>query len=57
MTVDVYALRCEVTTHLQLAYLRVVVSFLEHGSEAYSFIISNCSKALYCCPTVLQSWS
>jgi len=43
ITVDVYAIRCEVTTQLQLAYCRVMVSFLERGSEAYSFI-SNYSK-------------
>jgi len=41
--VGVYAIWCEVTTQLQLAYCRVMVSFLEHDSEAYGFI-SNCSK-------------
>jgi hypothetical protein len=48
ITVDVYAIECGVRAQLQLAYCRVMVSFLEHGSEAYGFI-SNCSKALYCC--------
>jgi len=52
--VDVYAIPCEVTTQLQLAYFRVMVSFLEHGSEAYGFITSNCSKSLYCCATVIE---
>jgi len=44
ITADVYDMWCEVTTQLQLAYFRVMVSFLEHGSEAYGFITSNCSK-------------
>jgi hypothetical protein len=44
----------KVTTQLQLAYFRVMVSFLEHGSEAYGFIISGCSEALYCCATVIE---
>jgi hypothetical protein len=48
ITVDVYAILCEFTTQLQLAYFMVI--FLEDGSEVYSFI-SNCSKALYYCPT------
>jgi hypothetical protein len=55
ITGDVYAIVCEVTTQLQLAYFRVMVSFLEHGSEAYGFITSSCSEALYYCATVLQS--
>jgi hypothetical protein len=57
ITVDVYAIQCGIMTQLQLAYCTVTVSFLEHGSEAYCFITSNCSEALYCCATVLQSWS
>jgi hypothetical protein len=52
--VDVYAIPCEVTTQLQLAYVGVMVSFLEHVSEASGFIISNCSNTLYSCPTVSQ---
>jgi len=52
--VDVYAIPYEVTTQLQLAYFREMVRFLKHGSEIYSFKTSNCSEALYYCPTVLQ---
>jgi hypothetical protein len=52
ITVDVYTIQCGVRAQLHLAYFRVMVSFLEYGSEAYGFI-SNCSEALYCCPTVL----
>jgi len=54
ITVDVYTILCEVMTQLQLAYLRVMVSFLKRGIKAYGFITTNCSKALYCCPTVLH---
>jgi hypothetical protein len=31
-----------------------MVSFLEQASEAYGFIISNCSNTLYYCPAVTQ---
>jgi hypothetical protein len=31
LTVDVYAIPCEVRTQLQLAYFRVMVSFLKHA--------------------------
>jgi hypothetical protein len=54
ITVDVYTIPCEVTTQLQLAFVGVMVSFLERVSEAYGFIISNCSDTLYCCPAVTQ---
>jgi hypothetical protein len=54
ITVDVYAIVCAVKTQLQLACFRVMVSFLEHGSEAYGFITSSCSEALYHCPTLIQ---
>jgi len=53
--VSFYAIWCDVMTQLQLAYCRVMVRFLEHGSEANSFIISNCSEELYYLATVLQS--
>ena len=44
----------EATTFLQLAYVSVLVSFGKCGSEAEGFITSDCSKALYCCPTVIE---
>ena len=46
ITVDVYAIPCEVMTQSQLTYFRVMVSFLEHCSEAYGFVTSNCSDSI-----------
>ena len=54
ITVDVYAILCEVKTQLRLACFRVMVSLLKRGSEAYGFVTSVCSEALSCCSAVLQ---
>jgi len=39
---------------LQLAYVSVMVSFCKCCREG--FVTSNWSKALYCCPTVIERW-
>jgi hypothetical protein len=45
ITVDIYAIACEVVTKLQFPYVRGMVSFSKRGSEAYGFLTLNCSKA------------
>jgi len=40
--------------HCYSKHFSVMVSFCKCCSEGCSFITSNCSKALYCCPTVTQ---